>query len=224
MTELQRLQQEYFLTLQDQTIAEEDIDYHVMDRHRPFLEQMAKVKNSGLTVFDIYKNEHIYVSYNLEDLFGYEMDKIESLDTEYFNSRIHPEDMITLLRNGIHLFKYCHQLPLAERQNYKLQNEFRILDRNNQYIRVIEQHVMLELDRRGNYWLVLSVMDLSPFQDPQMGVRSQFINTVTGLPVSFSASDPKTDQRINLTKRESEILSMVKEGYLSKESLSASTR
>lgn len=216
MEEVQQLLQEYGALLQEQVFHPADVDYALFEVQRPLLDQMARVKNSGLTVFDLYKKEHIYASYNLEDIFGYDMQKIKAEDSAYFNSRIHPEDLVQLLRNGITMLRYCYDLPVAVRKNYKLQNEFRILDRHNNYVRVIEQHLMLELDNSGNFWLSLSVMDLSPDQSSYSGVRSQFIDSKNGVICPFPGTVSKYED-VSLTKRESEILSMVREGYLSKE-------
>lgn len=218
MESLARLLQEYDELLQQQTFKQSDLDYGIFDRHLPFLEQMAAVKNSGITVFDHYKKEHIYASYNLQEIFGYDLQKIEAHDIEYFNERIHPEDFVELVKNGIALVRYGYSLPVEERKNYKAQNEFRILNHEGNYIRVIEQHLILELDKSGNFWLSLSVMDLSPHQDKDEGVTTQMINikngTLLSLPAdSFEAAEAKT----SLTKRETEILAMVKAGYLSKE-------
>lgn len=216
MEALQQLLVEYEALLHQQAFTASDMDYTIFDRHLPFLEQMSTVKNSGITIFDLYKKEHTYASYNLREIFGYDMQKIEKENTGYFNSRIHPEDLTMLTKNGISLLKYCYKLPAEERKNYKLQNEFRIRDRNDNYIRVIEQHLVLELDKSDNFWLMLSVMDLSPDQNSYNGVRSQLINIKNGNICYFSDTPSETPE-VPLTKRESEVLTMVKEGYLSKE-------
>ena len=119
------------------------------------------------------------------------------------------------LKVGIITLKKILALPISERMNYKLQNEYRILNSNNTYIRIIEQFKPLELDTKGNFWLALSIMDISPNQDNYEGIRSQIINVTTG---KFEAITAKEAHPLNdLSKREIEILSHIKEGFLSKE-------
>jgi DNA-binding CsgD family transcriptional regulator len=216
MEQLSTLMMEYHQLLNSQQFVEADLDYSVFDRQVPFLEQMAKVKNSGITVFDLFKREHIFASYNLEAIFGYDYQKVQEQGTDYFNTRIHPDDLLVLTQKSLALMRFVLALPIESRRDFKLQNEFRLLNRHNQYVRIIEQHSLLELDVHGNFWLSLSVIDISPNQDVQKGVVSQFIDLRTGQVVDYQKLET-APQAEPLTKRETEILQLVKGGFLSKE-------
>jgi DNA-binding CsgD family transcriptional regulator len=206
------IEQEYYHTLSLQDFNEDLLDYNILKKHKEVLDVLAQIKNSAITVFDLHKKEHVYNSFNLASLFGYDL---ENINTEYYNSRIHSEDLQSLLKVGIITLKKILALPISERMNYKLQNEYRILNSNNTYIRIIEQFQPLELDTKGNFWLALSIMDISPNQDNYEGIRSQIINITTG---KFEAITPQEEAPLNdLSKREIEILSHIKEGFLSKE-------
>ena len=211
MNKTENIEQEYYEVLNEQKFIESELDYSIFEKQLPFLNQMARVKNSGLTVFDLHKKEHIFNSYNLNNLFGYDLNNI---DTDYYNSRIHPDDFISLIKTGVLILKHSYKLPVSERKNYKLQNEYRILNSENKYVRIIEQFQILELDNNGNIWLALSTMDISPNQAEYNGVRSQWINIKTG-----KIKVVKTDisESIKLSNRENEILSFVIDGFLSKE-------
>ena len=102
-----------------------------------------------------------------------------------------------------------------EKTNYKLINEYRILNASNQYVRVVEQQQVLELDKRGNFWLALSILDISPNQDVNSGIKSQILNYRTGKFIPLI--DTKENVNTALSAREIEILKMVKYGLLSKE-------
>lgn len=211
MKNLEKIELEYYQVLQEQDFDESNLDYTIFEKYRPFLNQMAQVKNSGLTVFDLHKKEHIFNSYNLSNLFGYDLSNI---DTNYYNSRIHPSDFALLLNIGISVLKHSYKLPISERKDYKLQNEYRVLNSQNNYTRIIEQFQILELDEKGNFWLALSTMDISPNQEEYNGVRSQWINIKTGeINVDFFIDKKNT----KLSNRENQILSYVNDGMLSKE-------
>jgi len=216
MSELERIGQEYFQVISQQVFDEDQLDYTVFEKQVPFLNQMAAIKNSGISVFDFHKKGHIYNSNNMHNLFGYDLDKIEEIGTDYYDSRIHPEDYVCLLKNGLSLIKYYFSLPVSERKDFKLQNEYRILNAHDKYIKVIEQQQVLELDAHGNLWLALSVLDISPNQDIIDGIISQLVNVKTGETKQFERTKKPTDT-IELSKREKQILSYVKEGMLSKE-------
>jgi DNA-binding CsgD family transcriptional regulator len=211
--ELSLVAGEYADMLNHQSFDEASLDYSLLDIHIPFLTQLSQTGNSGITVFDLFKKQHVFASYNFSTLFGFDMEELKQNGNEYFDSRIHPEDYIQILKLGISMFRFCFQLSPAEKKDYKMINEYRMRNAEDKYLRVIEQHQLLELDVKGNIWLALGIIDISPNQEEYSGVRSQILNFKTGRIVNLE----KQDSQIRLTKREKEILSLIKDGYMSKE-------
>lgn len=89
-----------------------------------------------------------------------------------------------------------------------------MLNARNQYVRMVEQYQVLELDPNGQIWLLLNIVDISPNQEELEGSKSQLLNYRTGKIITIEI--PKKAQ-FELTKRETEILNLVKLGLLSKE-------
>ncbi len=215
MNEIEILNSEYYHWLNKQQFFPEELDYSIFEKQKPLLDQMARINNSGITVFDMFKKEHIYTSYNFNEILGYDLDSIQSLGNDYFNQRIHPDDMIELLKNGIRIIQLYFQLPLNERPFYKFVTEYRVLGIDGKYVKVIEQQQALETDARGNIWLALGILDLSPDQSNFTGIKSHMYNFKTG---EFLPQFPDFQtQSQSLSKREKEILKLVKAGLLSKE-------
>lgn len=211
MNKLQVLFQEYTQLLCQQHFVGSALDYSIFEKQIPFLDKMVQINNTALTVFDLYQQKHIYNSYNLSELFGYEVDKI---DNDYYNSRVHPDDLYLLTRTGVLALKYAYQLPVEDRKNFKLQNEYRVLNSKNQYVRVVEQFQALELDPKGNFWLALTLLDISPNQETYNGIRSQWIDLKDG---STKVIEHNIKNDTVLSNRESQVLSFIKSGLLSKE-------
>ena len=212
---MNEFQQIFLSLLSQQTFIESDLDYSLFDKHRPSLERISFLCKSSISVFDLFKREHIFYSPNLYAFLGYNDKILAEGGAHFIDSRIHPEDYILLMKNGIAQLKLIYQFSSDEKVNYKQINEFRILSSENRYVRVIEQHQVLELDSRGNLWLDLSIMDLSPNQNIHEESRSQLLNFRTGKVVPFHTEETKPI--IELTRREQEILQLVKNGLLSKE-------
>ena len=89
-----------------------------------------------------------------------------------------------------------------------------MLNARGRYVRLIEQHQFIELDKTGQIWLMLGVVDVSPNQEEFNGIKCQFLNFKTGQIIPWE-TPPKAEYE--LTKRELEILRLVKDGLLSKE-------
>jgi DNA-binding CsgD family transcriptional regulator len=214
MDDIQLLMEEYDTLMSKQVFAAGDLDYTLLEKHKLFATNMAFVGNSGVTIFDLYRREHVFSSYNFGDLFGYNREAMDSEGNDYFNSRIHPDDFVQLLKNGIETFRLYYSLSNTEKVQVKSISEYRIKNGEGKYIRVIEQHQVLELDKSGNVWLSLGIMDVSPNQENYNSVHSSIINFKTGEVYQIK---PGNQPAVELSAREKQILGLIKDGYLSKE-------
>jgi DNA-binding CsgD family transcriptional regulator len=217
-TELETLYAEYQQLLSQQQFDPALLDYSTLDSHRSFLSRLAEVENSAVTLFDLHQRKHVFASYNFTTLLGYEQEGITALNNEYFDARIHPDDFVKQMRNGLKAFRFMLAVIPAERNHYKFVNEYRVRNGQGVYIRVIEQHQALATDSLNNIWLSLSVIDISPTQNGVPDVDGHIINFRKGTthPLEPAAGKNADADKI-LTPRQAEILSMIKDGLLSKE-------
>jgi DNA-binding CsgD family transcriptional regulator len=208
----------YFELLNQQTFVAEQLDYAIFDKQKSMLQTLANCANCGISIFDLFKKNHIFYSPNFGNLLGYDLNEIIQKGHNFWDAKIHSDDYVALMQDGILLLKLFYQFTNDEKANYKLINEYRVLNAHNQYIRVIEQQQILELDSFGNLWLSLSIIDISPNQEINEGIKSQLLNFRTGKIIPFE-KEKKSNEIIDigLTKREIQILRMVKDGLLSKE-------
>lgn len=88
-----------------------------------------------------------------------------------------------------------------------------MLNTRQEYVNVISRHQVIQKDKNGKAWMIMGVVDIAPDQTPMERIRRTVINRKTGemLP---SAVVPANQQ---LTKREKEILLLIRQGFLSKE-------
>lgn len=196
----------------------DELNYSVLNNHTSQLKLLSEIGNSSIFIFDLCKKEHVFSSGLYETLVD-EKDKSAKGIFSFFNHTVHQEDSVTLLKRWITSLKLCYAIAPAERKNYKIINDYRIKNKNGEYIRVIDQHQVLELDSQGNIWLAVCFIDISPDQDKYTGVRSSIVNFKTGELVWEALSKEKISEQnpIKLSSREKQILVLIKEGYLSKE-------
>ncbi|MBN2570593.1 MAG: hypothetical protein JXA68_00575 [Ignavibacteriales bacterium] len=213
--DINKLHESYIQLLEKQKFDEKDLDYSILEKQMPVLQRVAETCNSIITVFDLFQKKHVYHSSNFESFLGYTKNDFNEGGEYFLDSKTHPDDYITLFQNGITLFKLFTSISIEQRLNCKLINEYRILNAENQYIRVIEQQQTLELDKKGNVWLALSILDISPDQNIMDNLKARIVNFKTGEFVPLLQSN--LNNNLTLTKREIEILNHVKDGKLSKE-------
>ncbi len=206
----------YDQALSSQHFVEPELDYSILDYHRPFLERLDVIDSSTITIFDLYKREHIFISSKFETVLGYDIDEAHKVGTEYFNRLIHPDDFINLTEAGVYFLEMAFNLPVEFIKDHKQISEYRIKKANGKWIKVVEQHICLEFDKRGNVWLVLSMLDISPNQDLGVPSQSRLLNFKTGQLYKFPPG-PIAKEISPLTKREKQILELLATGLISKQ-------
>lgn len=208
-----------FITLMDtQQFNLKEMNYAVLKSHKTQLKQLSQLGNSSVFIFDLCKKEHVFSSGLYEDFIDKSDRSVKGI-LNFLDKTVHEEDAVTLIKRWSTSLKLCYAVSPDERKNYKIINDYRVKNKNGEYVRVIDQHQVLELDEEGNIWLSLCIIDISPDQDKENGVRSSVVNFKTGEMIwEYFDPDRTIDhQQIKLSSREKEILFLIKEGYLSKE-------
>ena len=200
------LECEYRNLLRNQCFNEEFIDYDILEKQIAVLSQSAVLSGTALSIFDIYKQTHVYESPFHKELF-------KDIDGNYKGFKIHPDDCEQALVNGIATLRHLF-MNNKNARFIKLIREYRALV-NGTYKRITEQMQILEIDKIGNIWLALSIINISPNQSPPYKVNSKIVNTQTG--DIFSPVDRFFNENKILSEREIEILKLINKGLLSKE-------
>lgn len=199
-----------------QRLSASDIDYNIWERDRSMLHRMSKLSHNCTFVVDVYKCRYAFASSNFVDLLGYDSHKIATLkrQSDYLESRIHPDDLSQLKQLQVDLGKFIFNLPIEQRNDYCNIYSFRVRNARQQYIRVISKQQVLEQTHNGKAWLIMGNMDVAPNQKESPLVDCTVLNLKNG--EMFSPTLLSTIQ-IVLTQREAEILQLIQKGFLSKE-------
>jgi DNA-binding CsgD family transcriptional regulator len=192
------------------------MDCSILDRHIQFLESIKSVHNSAISIFDLARRQHVYLSSTFETLLGWDLEEASKPGHIYIDSRLHPDDLEHLNRSSSFFFNLILKIKKDDPKNieqYKFIMDYRTKGKDGQYVRVIEQHKILEMDKSNNLWLSLGIMDLSPDQDLQTLCRYRMVNVKTGEVYHF----PKEDPESVLSLREQEVLQLLAKGLISKQ-------
>ncbi|MFY7898970.1 MAG: LuxR C-terminal-related transcriptional regulator [Chitinophagaceae bacterium] len=207
-------QQVFFNYLNEFAFDESKLNYHLVEQHKTALQTISAIGNSGTGIFDVAQKKVLFYSSNFGKLLGYQPDDYQNIGQEFFAAKIHPEDAITCSLNGIAILKVLNKFSAEEKLQHKMVTEYRMLNAQGKYVRLIEQYQVLELDADGKIWLMFNIVDIAPNQEELDQCRSKLLNFKTGEIVLL---DLPTKMQFELTNREIEILRLVKQGFLSKE-------
>lgn len=118
-----------------------------LDLHKRLL-SIFQPGNYWYFVFNLHEATFEFVSQGIVPVLGYNP---EEIDTHLYINNIHPDDKPYFLQFEQYITVFFKELPYDKIQNYKVQYDFRHKTKNNQYIRVLHQIVVIEYDEKNLY-------------------------------------------------------------------------
>lgn len=128
----------------------DESDYLEFEKKISFLERLAEVENSSVTILDFYRKKYIFTRSRYIELFDNPDIDHDKPDPSYYSQFIHPGDQHIVFDSYKKTFNFISELPVKERKDYKLILNFRQRDKDGRYLNIILQLVVLELDKKGN--------------------------------------------------------------------------
>ena len=198
-----------------QQICPLDVDYDLWNERRASIQTFSRISQSCIFTVDVFKERYDFASDNFATIFGYNPTWIKTIQKQgnLLEERIHPDDRAQLIEHQIEHGQFIYSLPREQRNDYQQIFQFRMLNVRQKYVNVISRHQVIQKDKKGKAWIIMGVMDLSPDQTPMERIKRTVINRKTG-EILASTVVPSNQQ---LTKREKEILLLIRRGFLSKE-------
>ena len=195
------------------SIEFDEIYYSILEKRKNDWIKLSEVTHSIVLVFDCYTNKFVFVSDNIPKLYGLDSRRLFIHGHQPVIEVIHPDDIDYGLLVRKKIYSILRSFSNEEKRNYKAIHEMRIRNMRGEYIRIIEQEQVLELDKSGNIWLMLSVIDVDASHESEI-IKSHLYNFKTGEQIFIDLSDTLDEP---LTNRELEVLRFMKKGLLSKE-------
>jgi DNA-binding CsgD family transcriptional regulator len=194
----------------------DNADYLEFEKKVYFLERLSEVENSSVNVLDLYQKKYIFMRSRYLEPFDDPLIDHDPQDPFYYGQFIHPDDQFVVMDSYIKTFEFFLNLPVEERKDYKMILNFRQRDKYGKYLNIILQLVVLELDKKGNIWLILILDDLLPDKISFEGVKRRLIHIKTGKICLFK-NELEPNKKTILSTREVEVLGLVSKGFASKE-------
>lgn len=140
--------------------------------------------------------------------------ELASSDEDVIYNKMHPEDLADKRMLEYEFFKYVDTMSGVEKLHYQATCRIRIKNAKGDYIIVDNSTQVICPSPKGKIWLILCCYSLSSNQSSNGSISPVIKNNHTGEFKEFSFIDRR---RHILTKREKEILMLIKDGKLSKQ-------
>jgi DNA-binding CsgD family transcriptional regulator len=190
-------------------------DYSQAAHLGKFAQTYDAIENRPTYILDLYTSDFFFVSDRYLHLLGYSTKM--PLDFNFFIDALHPDDYWITTDAPIDYLNFLENQNHEERFHYKLVSDFRLRMPTGEYVRVIEQIILLETDSEGHPWLVMAICDLSPNQNLKTASSGKIISTKSGEMVKPIGEHQLQNPAQNLTLREKEILLLISKGFASKQ-------
>lgn len=190
-----------------------ELDYSVIEQKKADWLKLSELTHSIVLVFDCYTKKFVFVSNNIPQSYGIDSERLFINGHEAVLEIIHPGDIYYGLLVRKKIYSLLSSLSAEEKMKHKMVHEMRVKNVRGEYIRIIEQEQAIELDKSGNIWLMLSVIDVDASHESEI-TKSHLYNFETGEQIFIDLSDTLEEP---LTNRELRVLQLMKQGLLSKE-------
>ena len=190
-----------------------ELDYSVIEQKKADWLKLSELAHSIVLVFDCCTKKFVFASDNIPQSYGIDPERLFINGHEPVLEIIHPGDIHYGLLVRKKIYSLLSSLSAEEKMKHKMVHEMRVKNVRGEYIRIIEQEQAIELDKSGNIWLMLSVIDVDASHESET-TKSHLYNFETGEQVFIVLSDTLEEP---LTNRELSVLQLMKQGLLSKE-------
>lgn len=191
----------------------DELDYSVIEQKKADWLKLSELAHSIVLVFDCYTKKFVFVSDNIPQSYEIDFKRLFVNGHEPILEIIHPGDIHYGLLVRKKIYSLLSNLSTKEKMKHKMVHEMRVRNIRGEYIRIIEQEQVIELDKSGNIWLMLSVIDVDASHESEI-TKSHLYNFETGEQIFIDLSDTLEEP---LTNRELSVLQLMKQGLLSKE-------
>lgn len=191
----------------------DELDYSVIEQNKADWLKLSELTHSIVVVFNCCTKRFAFVSDNIPPAYGIDSKRLVLKGHESILEIVHPDDIHHGLLVRKKIYSLLSSFSAEEKMKHKMVHEMRVKNVRGEYIRIIEQEQAIELDKSGNIWLMLSVIDVDASHESET-TQSHLYNFETGEQLFIDLSDTLDEP---LTNRELSVLQLMKQGLLSKE-------
>ncbi|PSR55415.1 hypothetical protein AHMF7605_18845 [Adhaeribacter arboris] len=192
------------------------INYDDFIQSNPILQKFLNLGACLTWILDVRTMQYTFISNNVKQILGYEVRHFLKQGAPFMAHIMHPGDLPKTLKLLTLIWDFLLALPVPERQKYKFNGDYRIIKPDGSLVRILAQHTILQLDRKGNITHLLGTgSDITHWKKTD-DVIASVVCTEDDTCFFCSSDDDCLKPQALLSKREREIIKLIAEGYNSK--------
>ncbi|UZS00113.1 response regulator transcription factor [Chondrinema litorale] len=108
-------------------------------------------------IIDHQRGDITYISKSIEDILGYDLSTYKSYGISFLINKIHPQDYLNVLKFNTKTQETFNSLSIGDKLNLRSTYTYRLKNNNNEYLKLLHQHIVLEIDTKGNLVYSLTI-------------------------------------------------------------------
>lgn len=164
-------------------------------------------------VFNVFKGQIEFISEGIATILGYEPAEVNVM---FYMDKIHPEDKSYFLNFEYNIAGFFKSLPFDKINRYKAQYDYRILGKDNNYVRILDQAIQIDFDQNNFYRTLRIQTDITHIKKD--GIPCLSIIGSDGEPSYYNIQDANLFTKASdlFTDKERIVLKCIVEGKTSK--------
>lgn len=211
--ELQETLAQYRAAMTAQVFDPADRNPQALASHLSLLEALAAMESASVAAFDLAERRYVFLRTRWREVLGLPASAPAEQGPEFVLAALHPDDRIPYLRGATRVMRHLLSLPSAERKSFTSLYDYRVQRGDGTWTRLLQKGSVLELDARGNIWVVLATVEPSRIRDLAVPIRCGLRHRSSGAFAVFA--DEERSVLPTLSPRQREILSYVARGLAS---------
>ena len=149
---------EYLNSFSKSGVIKEFPDVNKYLKERGMLKKIMDVMPCGIAVLDYQTQRYIYASESVKMITGWSSDEIKGKGPGFWSERIHPDDFAQFATNSFpKLLNALHSFEEEEIRQCKFSVNYRFKRKDNTWVMLLQNTVILEMDENRNPLLLLNV-------------------------------------------------------------------
>lgn len=197
--------------------TESETDSFDLYGHHPLISSAMITANMLISVVDLKSMMYRYLSPNYFDFLGWTKEEVQSGGVRFAFDRVSPDDQNGVIKFSSIIANYFKGLPDDSRTYYRAFWDYRVMNNDGKYLRILQQDRALKYDQDGNIHELFVVGSKITNVIPD---NSQHLRLTNGQQDLFYKYDHSAQAIVQLelpTEREMEVVKLIAKSFALKQ-------